>query len=193
MAFAVYENFEKGYGLFYNNKRRPLPNVILTVAVTWRPPPNSISAVALSHHRSVIWQWPVGYHLYGHRQNGIRQWPPSGIVLFFVQNLLLISSIVCCLLSMLQPRLIVYIVNKDFCRLNKLVTYLVSLEQAVDGGYFTDIPPNVVGLKNSFLVALLSTFVFMNFFILFHKYKQISLIGILCVTASGKQQQEISY
>ena len=94
---------------------------------------------------------------------------------------------------MLQPRLIVYIVNKDFCRLNKLVTYLVSLEQAVDGGYFTDIPPNVVGLKNSFLVELLSTFVFINFFILFHKYKQISLIGILCVTASGKQQQEVSY
>ena len=89
---------------------------------------------------------------------------------FFVQDLLLISSIVCCLLSMLQPRLIVYIVNKDFCRLNKLVTYLVSLEQAVDGGYFTDIPPNVVGLKNSFLVGLLSTFVFINFFILFHKY-----------------------
>ena len=71
---------------------------------------------------------------------------------------------------MLQPRLIVYIVNKDFCRLNKLVTYLVSLEQAVDGGYFTDIPPNVVGLKNSFLVGLLSTFVFINLFILFHKY-----------------------
>ena len=64
----------------------------------------------------------------------------------------------------------VYIVNKDFCRLNKLVTYLVSLEQAVDGGYFTDISPNVVGLKNSFLVGLLSTFVFINFFILFHRY-----------------------
>ena len=62
---------------------------------------------------------------------------------FFVQDLLLISSIVCCLLSMLQPRLIVYIVNKDFCRFNKLVTYLAPLEQAVDGGYFTDIPPNV--------------------------------------------------
>ena len=93
-----------------------------------------------------------------------------GIVLFFVQDLLLISSIVCCLLSMLQPRLKVYIVNKDFCRLNKLVTYLVSLEQPVDGGYFTDIPPNVVGLKNSFLVGLLNTFVFINFFILFHKY-----------------------
>ena len=71
---------------------------------------------------------------------------------------------------MLQPRLKVYIVNKDFCRLNQLVTYLVSLDQAVDGGYFTDIPPNVVGLKNSFLVGLLSTFVFINFFILFHKY-----------------------
>ena len=40
----------------------------------------------------------------------------------------------------------------------------------MDGGYFTDIPPNVVGLKNSFLVGLLSTFVFINFFILFHKY-----------------------
>ena len=166
----MYENFEKGYGLCYNNKRRPPPNVISVVAVTWRPPPNGILAVALSHCRSVIRRWPVGYHFYGHRRNGIQRWPPLGIVLFFVQDLLLISSIVCCLLSMLQPRLIVYIVNKDFCRLNKLVTYLVSLEQAVDGGYFTDIPPNVVGLKNSFLVGLLSTFVFINFFILFHKY-----------------------
>ena len=170
MAFAVYENFEKGYGLCYNNKRGPPPNVILVVAVIWRPLPNSILAVALSHRQSVIRQWPIGYHFYGHHRNGIRWWPPSGIILFFVQDLLLISSIVCCLLSMLQPRLKVYIVNKDFCRLNKLVTYLVSLEQAVDGGYFTDIAPNVVGLKNSFLVGLLSTFVFINFFILFHKY-----------------------
>ena len=169
MAFAMYENFEKGYGLCYNNKCRPPLNVISAVAVTWRPPPNGILAVALSHHQSVIWWWPVGYHFYGHCGNGIRRWPPSGIF-FFVQDLLLISSIVCCLLSMLQPRLIVYIENKDFCRLNKLVTYLVSLGQAVDGGYFTDIPPNVVGLKNSFLVGLLSTFVFINFFILFHKY-----------------------
>ena len=37
----------------------------------------------------------------------------AGNCSFFVQDLLLISSIVCCLLSMLQPRLIVYIVNKD--------------------------------------------------------------------------------
>ena len=110
-----------------------------------------------------------------------------------MQDLLLISSIVCCLLSVLQPRLIVYIVNKDFCRFNKLVTYLASLEQAVDGGYFTDIPPNVVGLKNSFLVGLLSTFVFINFFILFHNFKQISLITIVCLTASGKHEQEVSY
>ena len=62
----------------------------------------------------------------------------------------------------------------------------------MEGGYFTDIPPNVVGLKNSFLVGLLSTFVFINFFIIFHKYKQISLIGILCVdclrqTATGSK------
>ena len=62
MAFAVYENFEKGYGLCYNNKCRPLLNVILAVAVTQRPPPNDISAVALSHCQSVIRQWPVGYH-----------------------------------------------------------------------------------------------------------------------------------
>ena len=61
MAFAVYENSEKGYGLCYNNKCRPLPNVISTVAVTWRPPPNSISVVALGHRQSVIWQWPIGY------------------------------------------------------------------------------------------------------------------------------------
>ena len=176
MAFAVYENSENGYGLCYNNKRRPLPNVVSAVAVTRRPPLNSTSAVAL-----------------GHRQNGIRRWPPSGIVFFFVQDLLLISSIVCCLLSMLQPRLIVYIVNKDFCRFNKLVTYLASLEEAVDGGYFTDIPPNVVGLKNSFLVGLLSTFIFINFFILFHNFKQISLITIVCLTASGKHKQEVSY
>ena len=47
MAFAVYENFEKGYGLCYNNKRRPPPNVILAVAITRRPLPNSILAVAL--------------------------------------------------------------------------------------------------------------------------------------------------
>ena len=150
-------------------------------SVTWRPPPKCYSVVARR------------LPFYGHHRNGIRRWPQSGIVLFFAQDLLLISSILCCLLSMLQPRLIVYIVNKDFCRLNKLVSYLVSLEQAVDGGYFTDIPPNVVGLKNSFSVGLLSTFVFINFFILFHRYKQISLIGILCVTASGKQQQEVSY
>ena len=84
---------------------------------------------------------------------------------------------------MLHPRIIVYIVNKEFCRFNRLVTYLASLEQAVEGGYFTKIPPNVVGLKNSFLVGLLSTFVFINFFILFHNFKQISLIGILCLTA----------
>ena len=130
---------------------------------------------------------------HGHRRNGIQWWPPLGIVFFFVQDLLLISSIVCCLLSMLQPRLIVYIVNKDFSRFNKFVTYLASLEEAVDGGYFTDIPPNVVGLKNSFLVGLLSTFVFINFFILFHNFKQISLITIVCLTASGKHKQEVSY
>ena len=166
MAFAVYENSEKGYGL-YHNKHRPPPNVILMVARR------------------------LPFH--GHHRNSIRWWPPSGIVFFFVQDLLLISSIVCCLLSMLQPRLIVYIVNKDFCRFNKLVTYLASLEEAVDGGYFTDIPPNVVGLKNSFLVGLLSTFVFINFFILFHNFKQISLITIVCLTASGKHKQEVSY
>ena len=159
MAFAVYENSEKGYGLCYHNKCRPSPNVISTVAITRRPPPKCYSVVA---HRLLF---------YGHRRNGIRWWPPSGIVFFFVQDLLLISSIVCCLLSMLQPKSIVYIVNKDFCRFNKLVTYLASLEEAVDGGYFTDIPPNVVGLKNSFLVGLLSTFVFINFFILFHNFK----------------------
>ena len=159
MAFAVYKNFEKGYGLCYNNKGRPPLNVIWVVAVTWRPPPNVILAVALEQ-----------IHFDGHHRNGIQQWSWLGIVLFFVQDLPLISSIVCCLLSMLQSRLIVYIVKKDFCRLNKLVTYLVSLEQADDGGYFTDIPPNVMGLKNSFLVGLLSTFVFINFFILFHKY-----------------------
>ena len=62
MAFAVYENSEKGYGLCYNNKRRPLLNVISTVAITQRPPPNSISAVALSHCRSVIQRWPIGDH-----------------------------------------------------------------------------------------------------------------------------------
>ena len=62
MAFAVYENSEKGYGLCYNNKHRPPPNVILMVAVTWRPLPNSISPVALSHCGSVIRQWPVGDH-----------------------------------------------------------------------------------------------------------------------------------
>ena len=62
MAFAVYENFEKGYGLCYNNKRRPPPNVISAVAVTWRPLPNGISVVAVSHYQSVIRQWPVGYH-----------------------------------------------------------------------------------------------------------------------------------
>ena len=62
MAFAVYENFEKGYGLCYNNKRRPLPNVISAVAVTRRPLLNGISVVALSHRRSVIRRWPIGYH-----------------------------------------------------------------------------------------------------------------------------------
>ena len=61
MAFAVYEISEKGYGLCYNNKRRPPLNVISMVAVTWRPPPNSISTVALGHCRSVIRRWPVGY------------------------------------------------------------------------------------------------------------------------------------
>ena len=91
MAFAVYESFEKGYGLCYNNKRRPPLNVISAVAVTGRPPPKCYSAVA---HR-------LPFH--GHCRNGIRLWPPSGIVFFFVQDLLLISSIVCCLLSMLQP------------------------------------------------------------------------------------------
>ena len=170
MAFAVYENFEKGYGLCYNNKRRPPPNVISAVAVTRRPPLNVISAVALSHCQSVIREWPVGYHFTASAKTAFSSGHRRELFFFFVQDLLLNSSIVCCLLSMLQPRLIVYIVNKDFCRLNKLVTYLVSLEQAVDGGYFTDIPPNVVGLKNSFLVGLLSTLVFINFFILFHKY-----------------------
>ena len=34
MAFAVYENSEKGYGLCYNNKCRPPQNVISTVAIT---------------------------------------------------------------------------------------------------------------------------------------------------------------
>ena len=53
----------------------------------------------------------------------------------------------------------------------------------MEGGYITEIPPNIVGLKKSFLVGLLSTFVFINFFILFHNFKQISLIGILCLTA----------
>ena len=72
------------------------------------------------------------------------------IVNAFVEDLLLISPTVCGLLSMLHPRLIVYIVNKEFCRFNRLVTYLASLEEAVEGMYFTDIPPNVVGLKNSF-------------------------------------------
>ena len=52
MAFAVYENSEKGYGLCYNNKRRPPPNVVSAVAVTRRPPPNSTSAVALGHRRN---------------------------------------------------------------------------------------------------------------------------------------------
>ena len=61
MDFAVYENSEKGYGLCYNNKHRSLPNVISMVAVTQRPLPNSISAVALGHCQSVIWRWPVGY------------------------------------------------------------------------------------------------------------------------------------
>ena len=163
------------------------------MAVTRRPPPNNTSAVALGHHRSVIRWWPIGYRFHGHCRNDIRRWSPSGIVFFFVQDLLLISPIVCCLLSMLQPRIIVYIVNADFCRFNKLVTYLASLEEAVDGGYFTDIPPNVVGLKNSFLVGLLSTFVLINFFILFHNFKQISLITIVCLTASGKDEQEVSY
>ena len=170
MAFAVYENFEKGYGLCYNNKRRPPPNVISAVAATWRPLLNVILVVALCHRRSVIQRWPVGYHFTATAEMAFGGGHHQELFFFCVQDLLLISSIVCCLLSMLQPRLIVYIVNKDFCRLNKLVTYLVSLEQAVDGGYFTDIPPNVVGLKNSFLVGLLSTFVFINFFILFHKY-----------------------
>ena len=100
-----------------------------------------------------------------------------------MQDLLLISSIVCYLLSMLQPRLIVYIVNKDFCRFNKLVTYLASLEQAVEGGYFTDIPPKVVGVKNWLLLGLFIALAFINFFILFHKYPKNLLNGILCVTA----------
>ena len=107
---------------------------------------------------------------HGHRRNGIRQWPPSGIVLYFVQDLLLISSIVCSLLSILQPRLIVYIVNKDFCRFNRLVTYLALLEEAVEGVYFTDIPPKVVGVKNWLLLGLFIALAFINFFILFHKY-----------------------
>ena len=110
MAFAVYENSEKGYGLCYNNKCRPLPNVISMVAVTRKPPPKCYLAVA---HRLLS---------HGHCRNGIRQWPLSGIVFFFMQDLLLISSIVCYLLFMLQPRLIVYMVNKDFCRFNKLAT-----------------------------------------------------------------------
>ena len=120
---------------------------------------------------------------FGHCQNSNGEWLPLLIVNAFVQDLLLISPIACGLLSMLHPRIIVYIVNKEFCRFNRLVTYLASLEQAVEGGYFTEIPPNVVGLKKSFLVGLLSTFVFINFFILFHNFKQISLIGILCLTA----------
>ena len=70
---------------------------------------------------------------------------------------------------MLQPRLIVYIVNKDFCRFNRLVTYLASLEQAVEAGYFTDIPPKVVGVKNWLLLGLFIALAFINF-ILFHRY-----------------------
>ena len=187
------KNFEKGYGLCYNNKRRPPPNVVSAVAVTRRPPPNSTSAVALGHRRSVIRRWPVGYRSMATAETAFGGGHRRELFSFFVQDLLLISSIVCCLLSMLQPRLIVYIVNKDFCRFNKFVTYLALLEEAVDGGYFTDIPPNVVGLKNSFLVGLLSTFVFINFFILFHNFKQISLITIVCLIASGKHKQEVSY
>ena len=49
MAFAVYENFEKGYGLCYNNKRRPPPNVISAVAVTRRPLLNSVVVSVVAH------------------------------------------------------------------------------------------------------------------------------------------------
>ena len=93
-----------------------------------------------------------------------------GIVFNFVDNLLLISSFVCSLLFMLQPRLIVYIINKDFCTFNILFTYLVSLEEPVEGVYLTDIPPKVVGVKNWLLLGLFIALVFIIFFILIHKY-----------------------
>ena len=92
------------------------------------------------------------------------------IVNVFVQDLLLISPIACGLLSMLHPKIIVYIVNKEFCRFNRLFTYLASLEEAVEGVYFTDIPPKLVGVKNWLLLGLFIALVFINFFILFHKY-----------------------
>ena len=76
-----------------------------------KPPPITISAVVS-----------------GHRRNGNGWWLLLVIVNAFVQDLLLISPIACGLLSMLHPRIIVYIVNKEFCRFNRLVTYLASLE-----------------------------------------------------------------
>ena len=53
----------------------------------------------------------------------------------------------------------------------------------MEGGYFTDIPPKVVGVKNWLLLGLFIALDFINFFILFHKYPKNLLNGILCVTA----------
>ena len=39
----------------------------------------------------------------------------------------------------------------------------------MEGWYFTDIPPEVVGVKNWLLLGLLIALAFINF-ILFHKY-----------------------
>ena len=73
MAFAVYENFEKLYGLCYNNKHWPPPNVILAVAVTWE-------ATTEWHFSSGFEPLPKCYSVvahrlpfYSHRRNGIRQ------------------------------------------------------------------------------------------------------------------------
>ena len=45
--------------------------------VAYGPPPNNTSAVAQSHHRNAIRQWPL---CYGHHQNDIWQWPTFIIV-----------------------------------------------------------------------------------------------------------------
>ena len=63
----------------------------------------------------------------------------------------------------------------------------------MEGGYFTDILPNVVGLKNCFLVGLLSTLLFINFFILSNKFAKEALNCVFCVIASSKQEQEVTY